>query len=170
MSGLSEESLGRLRTETRDLLQRQLSTQSELDAKAADSVKFNTLVFGILVSALSLTSHELPLDGGLNPWIGAALVLGLILLGLSIIIGVIAYRATRLGAGLQAEGIREALDEGATDDAVLRGMVQTYTDLIETNRDRIDRTAHRVNLSMYLLIGGLVSLGAGMLALIYLAI
>lgn len=155
--------------ETRDVLSRQLETQSELDPKAADSIKFNTLAFGIILSALSIASRTGPTGETLDGWIAAGLVSGLALLGGSVVVGVFAYRSTKLGAGLQAEGVRDALEQGSTERAILEGMVRTYTEILEGNRRKLDATARLVNVSMCLLVAGLALLATSMAGSISLA-
>ncbi len=163
------EALRHLYNEGRTNVDAQLATGTDLDTKASQVFRFNSLVVGILVSAISifLRFENVPLEMG--DWVLYAMGAGVVLLSVSALLAIMAYMVTEFATGLRAEDIEGAHQEGFGEEDLLGEMVEAYARAVETNRANIDTTARRLRYSLWTLFGGLVVLGASAIGLIYYA-
>lgn len=174
MANLPEDELVRLDEEARGLLQRQREERSELDSMASDVVKLNTLVLGILLSALGILARfgGLARTTGGRPGPKAVVLLGAggFMLAISMVLGVRAYRTARLAVGPRAGDLREVLvgeprEPGSSE--VRKRLIVTYAGIVERNRSDLLDAARRVRFALRVMSWGLVAVAAGTGALMY---
>ncbi len=169
VAGVELEALKHLYDEGHANVEHQIATGTDLDTKASQVFRFNTLVIGILVSALSilLRLEDAPLQVG--DWILYAMAGGVVLLGISALLAILAYMVTEFAMGLRAEDLANAREAGFTEAELLEEMVAAYTRAAAANRANIDTTAKRLKGALWTLFLGLIILGASAVGLIYYA-
>lgn len=162
--------LERLLAEANRVIARQISTGEDLDSKASDLLGFNALVIGIVLSATALTYRAPVTTAGVPPWILIVAGAGLAAIGISTLLALLAYEVTRYGIGMRARSLRQVLDVDMEEREFLQRLVRTYADVLEGNREPLDRTADRLRGALWTLLGGLVLLGAAAGGFMYAAI
>lgn len=167
MSAGELEALEHLYEEGRANVEHRIATGTDLDTKASQVFRFNTLVIGILVSAISilLRMEEPRVDMG--DWILYTMAAGVLLLGVSALLAILAYMVTEFAMGLRAEDLSRAREERFSQTGLLEEMVAAYTRAATANRRNLDTTADRLKASLWTLLAGLVVLGASAVGLRY---
>lgn len=163
------DALKHLYDEGRANVEHQIAKGAELDTKASQIFRFNTLVIGILVSAISilLRFDDAPFQVG--DWVLYTMAAGVVLLGVSTLLAILAYMVTEFAMGLRAEDLGEAHAAGFEEAALLEEMVAAYTRAVAANRTNIDATANHLKRALWTLFAGLVVLGTSAVGLIYYA-
>lgn len=115
---------------------------------------------GIAVSASVLAVRGI--DGAqVAPyWTVLPLFLGLLAVGASTLSALLAYEVTTLGIGMRAADLRDVVQGDLTASDFAHRLVLTYADTLEGNRASIDRSALRFKAALWILLAGLVLLGA----------
>lgn len=153
--------------EGRTNVEAQLATGADLDTKASQVFRFNTLVIGILVSAISIILRFDETRVRMGDWVLYAIGAGVVLLSVSALLAILAYMVTEFATGLRAEDLDGAHRTGFEEEELLEEMVEAYARAVATNRAKIDTIARRLKASLWILFLGLVVLGTSAVGLIY---
>lgn len=150
--------------EAKDTLDHQVRTIEGLDDKAAQVFRFAALIVGLAATGASLLISG-PLAGRPTPWwlLGLSAP-GFVALLLSALLALWAYQVTRVGLGLRAEHLVEAVADKDLDEPTFhREAVITYREAIVGNAVSIEATSSRLRAATWALwMGILLIAGATM--------
>lgn len=141
------------------VLDRQMATGEDLDSKASQLLRFDALIVGAVASAMALTLRAPAGAVPIPAWPVAFAGAGIASIGLSTLMALLAYEVTEYGIGLRARGLRQVLEDDPSEPEFLAELVHTYANLIEGNRQPLDKTARRLKWALWSLLAGLVLLG-----------
>lgn len=133
--------------EARSVIEAQNATMADIDSKAMQTVRFNTILIGLLLAAANVTTPSLfePISFGLSI---AALVM-------SVLLGMITYNESDLFVGPSGKYIEELTHGGTTDP--------WYEDLLETFAGMISKNASDIVWNSWLLTGTQATLIIGIM-------
>lgn len=152
------------REEAHRIIDYQIQTLDDIDAKAARILRINILVIGVVLTVLSFaTTAE---GAGEAPFYFSELmniysIIGLILVLTSMGMAAITYTSSSLKAGVSANDLRKFLNNSKTDQQNLEGLVEGYADWIEYNYKVNAKNAPLGTLTLILLIYSMAFLALG---------
>lgn len=148
-----------VRDEAREVLDAQLESLRQTDAKALATVRVSALIGGVYVSAISIT--DTPSDVINLPFILAGIALFL-----SISFGVLSYAVDRPSHGIGPGYIDDIFPELDSDQAVKEDLVNRYADWIAENNEEIVNDSFYLSVSQGLLLMTLLFFGLGIWLLV----
>lgn len=148
--------------EAREVVDNQVDTLSDIDDKAMWTLRIIVLVFGLLLTALTIAvrAEVDTLARFVNPFTvfgTGALVLGLLT-------SVVAYSHTRFKPGPSSRDIKELLERDLDRGRYRESVLRSYQHWILHNRHSIERDSTLLFLCQMLLVVGIASLAAGIIA------
>lgn len=148
-------------------LEYQFSTSEGLDDKAAQVFRFSVLIAGLVSTGASVVVSTDPIQDALPGWIVWLASIGLGLLVLSAVLALLAYRATELSVGLEAESIQEAVDDDDLDGETFhRDALIAYSEGIVDNSQSLYDTNRFLNPATWLLLAGVILLAVAAIGLL----
>lgn len=147
-------------SEARESLNRQLDAQSDIDDKAARTLRINTLLLGIVFSGVSfLLDASIVREGGriFNEFT----VTGLVLLLGSTAFAALTYSASDTVVGISREDVETLIDGGYSEIANKEGLAVSFGEWIEFNSETIDIDAFYFTTTTTLLMWSLSFLSLG---------
>lgn len=158
--------LVRLFKETKGVLETQVSTLRSLDEKSAQLLRFNVLVSGIVVTAVSILLRE-GIPSGALAWPALSLItVGFAALVASTVLALVAHRAEGYRIGIRSEGLVEAMKYETTEEQFLAAAIRSYHEGIAANRRLRDRSVTRLQWASWLLLAAVISLGGASIGLL----
>lgn len=155
VSGPTVEALRLMFQEAKDYLDAQFTTVRDLEEKAGQVIRFNTLVAGLVIAAVSV----LDVNASPQPDVAVPLTGGLFLLLGSTAAAVLAYQRSRMALAVHREDLHGALDFATTESAFLDSAIEAYTRGIRENNHRVILRTHRfLAASLSMLVASLVSI------------
>lgn len=154
----SRDALVRLFEEAKAVLETQVETLQALDEKSAQLVRFNLLVSGLVVTAVSILLREAVPTGLRARFAIALLCVGLVLLVVSTALALVAHRAEAYRIGLRSEGLVDALGFDADERMFLAAAIRSYHKGIAENRELRDRSVERLRSASWMLLASIVCL------------
>lgn len=150
--------------EAREVLDSQIDTLSDIDDKAMWTLRMIVLVFGLLLTALSLAvrTEVNSLGRFANPF--TVLGIGALIGGL--LSSVIAYSHTRFKPGPSSRDIKNLLERELDESRYRASVLRSYQLWILHNRSSIERDSTLLFLCQMFLIVGITSLAVGIIAYI----
>lgn len=134
--------------EARAVIEAQNDTMADIDNKAMQTVRFNTILLGLLLAAANASS----------PAIFEPYSFGLSILGLtaSVFIGLVTYNESGLFVGLRGKFVEElASDE--TENSWHQDLLDTFAGMISENSSDIDRNSWLLTATQGTLMIGIVA-------------
>lgn len=162
MAGPTDGALERLFDEARSVFTEQGRILDSLDTKAAQLVRMDLVVIGILFTALTIVGPPRspdPADASMS----VLVTIGMVLLTGSMLLAMLAYTVAKRVVGLEAESLVLALDIDLDERTVMLEAVEAYADAIARNSASIHRTSKWLQAAF--LVGA-----SGILVLVLLAI
>lgn len=147
-------------SEARETLNRQLDAQSDIDDKAARTLRINTILLGVVFSGVSfLLDDSMVREGGavFNDFT----VAGLVLLLSSTAFAALTYSASDAVVGISREDVETLIDGGYSEIANKEGLAISFGEWIEFNSETIDIDAFYFTSTTSLLIWSLSFLSLG---------
>lgn len=147
-------------SEARETLNRQLDVQSDIDDKAARTLRINTILIGIVFSGVSfLLDASIVREGGriFNDFTVAGLVF---LLG-STAFAALTYSASDAVVGISREDVEVLIDGDFSEVANKEGLAISFGEWIEFNSETIDIDAFYFTSTTTLLMWALSFLSLG---------
>lgn len=151
--------LERLFEEAHRTVEKQLRVGESVDAKAAEILRFDAIVLGVVMTGASLTLRS-GLLSTTPAWIVGLFALGFVLLVASTLFAVRCYRLAESRLGVQPDDLVRARVEGATEEEVLDAGLRGYAEGIRRNARSIDAAARRLRAALRTLWFGLATLAA----------
>jgi hypothetical protein len=139
--------------ESQRIIRYQFEAGNELSDKAEAVVKFNGVLFGLILTGIGLAlKSDLHLPEWLPTWV--AVILGIagpgILLA-SMLFAASAFKAVDFEIGLYEDKMKEALQFNIREEQLLAKAVESYADGITTNRLSVNTVEARISWSLVLL-------------------
>lgn len=148
-----------LRDEAREVLDAQLESLRQTDAKALATVRVSALIGGVFVSAISVTDEP-------SKIINLPFILAGIALFMSISFGVLSYAVDRPSHGIGPGYIDDIFPELDSDQAFKEDLVDRYADWIEENNEDIATDSFYLSVSQGLLLVTLLFFALGVWMLV----
>lgn len=149
--------LERLFEEARITVEKQIQVGESVDGKAADLLRFEALLLGIL-----LTGASLALRAGIVPriplWLTGSFVVAFGLLVASTLLAIRSYEVREVHLGVHADDLVGARVEEAEEEEILDASLRGYADGIRRNGASLDAAAERLDASVRVLWLGLLAL------------
>lgn len=147
--------------EAREVVDNQIDTLSDLDDKAMWTLRMIVLVFGLLLTALSLAVRA-DVDR-LGRFVNLFTTTGVVALLGGLLASVVAYSHTQFKAGPSSRDIRALLYRNVDGGRYRESLLLGYRDWIRHNRDSIERDSTLLFVCQVLLIVGIAFLAVGIL-------
>lgn len=157
--------------EAKDHLGEVVGAIRETSDRAESVVRFNVLVLGLVVTAVSvLVRADRPVGVGaveaLQLGILVAVGSGFGALVVSTVFAVMSYLKRGVAVGLDAEDMVSAARRGLERRELVRGALEAYRDGIVRNEEIMSVAARRFRWSLLFLVAGIVLLGTAAMALL----
>lgn len=131
LEGTSEEVLRTTLKETRPTLDTIEGFLSDIDDKAGQTLRLNTILIGLLLTVISLAfSQNLP---GITDFLNLAFYFGLASSGTSIIAALLTYTRSTITPGLSVNDIEQILNNDMTEKTLLLSLVLSHGEWINKN-------------------------------------
>lgn len=134
--------------EARSVVEAQNDTMADIDNKAMQTVRFNTVLIGLLLAAINAASPTIFEPNSF----GVAIVA---LTG-SVILGLVTYNESDLFVGPRGEYIEE-LVAGETEDSWYEDLIDAFAGMISENSSEIDRNSWLLTATQGMLMLGIVA-------------
>jgi len=148
------ESLERTLDRAESVLEGQLTELTDIDDKAAKTVRIGAILFGAVVSSSQLVPGTL----STNVWmeVGGVLVLG------SMVVGIFTYSTSSPDYGPDPSYVRSNIESGEPNEDVYLELLQGYRKAITTNRRIVNDSTRYLFVTQILLAIGIIagSIGA----------
>lgn len=158
--------LVRLFEEAKAVLETQVETLQALDEKSAQLVRFNLLVSGLAVTAVSILLRQAVPTGPRTRFALVPLTDGLVLLAVSTALALLAHRAEAYRIGLRSEGLVDALGFDTDEKMFLAAAIRSYNEGIAENRRVRDSSVARLQWASWILPASIVCLSVASIGLI----
>ncbi|USZ67048.1 hypothetical protein NGM10_09930 [Halorussus salilacus] len=132
----------------------------EIDQKATKTLRFNTILLGLIVPALSF-AVQYELVDEIAEFYTPHIALGIGCLVGSIALAGVTYTSSSIEAGVSSTDIRTAKNQDLTDKAVHDTMIDSYARWIKSNRKTIFRNTVLITFTILLMISAVVFLSLG---------
>lgn len=134
--------------EARSVVEAQNDTMADIDSKAMQTVRFNTVLIGLLLAATNAASPSIfePTSFGV----------AIVALTGSVILGLVTYNESDLFVGPGGEYIEE-LVAGETEDPWYEDLVDAFAGMISENSGEIDRNSWLLTATQGMLMLGIVA-------------
>lgn len=154
--------------EVKATLDHQVRTIEGLDDKAAQVFRLAALIVGLAATGASLLISG-PLAGRTTPWWLLGLSAGgFVALLLSALVALWAYQVTRVGLGLRAEHLVEAISDKDLEERTFhREAVITYPEAIVGNAVTIEATSSRLRAATWALWAGILFVAGATMGLYF---
>jgi hypothetical protein len=147
-------------SKARETLNGQLEVQSDIDDKAARTLRINTVLLGIVVSGVSfLLDDSIVREGG--EVFNEFTVAGLVLLLASTAFAALTYSASDAVVGISREDVETLIDGEYSAVANKEGLAISFGEWIEFNSETIDIDAFYFTSTTTLLIWSLTFVSIG---------
>lgn len=160
-------SLEFLFSEAEDHLVEVVSAIRETSARAESVVRFNVLVLGLVVTAVSVLVQARGLVGLVPTWVLGAVGAGFGALLGSTLFAVLSYLKRGVAVGLDADDMVSAAGQDLGRDEVVLEALYAYRDGIIRNEEILSIAAGRFRWSLWLLITGVVLLASASTGLLW---
>lgn len=130
----------------------------QMDDRAHGLVRFNMLVFGLTLTAVSIL-HDGPRPG--TPWISTIFTIGLVGILASTLLAVSAYLKKGLAAGIDVKSLVAALGYDVDKPQLQTQIIKAYSIAIVKDEQAIERASRRFRAALQALVLGLVALTIG---------
>lgn len=154
------------REEAHRTIDHQVDTLNDIDEKAARILRLNLLLLSIILAGLSIAAGEFATNGNLTDgavtdlW-NSYTTLGLISLLASTAMAALTYTASSMRAGMSGRDIEALVDNDATAEQNLQGIVESYSRWMQYNFKINSKNAPLGTLTLLLLIYSIVLLSMG---------
>lgn len=148
--------------EAREVVDSQIGVLSDLDDKAMWTLRMSVLVFGLLLTALSLAVRAEV--GDLERFVNLFTVLGVGALLNGMLFSVVAYTHTEFKPGPSGRDVRNLLEQDLEVGRYRESVLRSYEHWIRHNRHSIERDSTLLFLCQVLFIGGITLLATGIIA------
>ena len=133
--GWSDERMESVYVEARAVAEAQNETMADIDTKAVQTVRFDVLLVGVLLTAAQITgTGSLAGAGVFRPTL---LLIATLTLLASVVLGVITYDESDLYVGLDGHYVEVLASEGPRHERWDRDVVQTFAGMISENAEEI---------------------------------
>lgn len=134
--------------EARAVVEAQNATMADIDNKAMQTVRFNTVLIGLLLAAANAASPSIfePVSFGIS----------IVALALPVLLGLITYNESDLFVGPSGEYIEELAADG-TEDPWHEDLLETFAGMISSNSTDIDWNSWLLTGTQTLLMIGIVA-------------
>lgn len=121
--------------EARSVVDAQNETMSDIDTKAMQTVRFDVLLVGVLLTAAQVTGTGMLENAGVfNP---ALLLIAVLSLLASVVFGVVTYNESDLYVGLDGRYVEALARDDIGDERWDRHVVRTFAGMIAENGEEI---------------------------------
>lgn len=143
------ESLERTLDRAESVLEGQLTELTDIDDKAAKTVRIGAILFGAVVSSSQLVPGTL----STNVWmeVGGVLVLG------SMVVGIFTYSTSSPDYGPRPSYVRSNIESGEPNEDVYLELLQGYRKAITTNRRIVNDSTRYLFVTQILLAIGIIA-------------
>lgn len=149
-----------LQQEAHRTIEGQVDWIREIDEKATKTLRFNTILLGLIVPALSF-AVQYEIVSEIRAFYTLHIALGVVcLLGSTALAGV-TYTSSNIEAGVSSSDIRTAKSENLSDKEIHDTLIDSYEQWIESNRSTIFWNTILITLTILLMISALVFLSLG---------
>lgn len=131
----SDDRMESLYREVRAVVNAQNDTMSDIDTKAMQTVRFDILLVGVLLTAAQITGTGTL--AGADVFDPLFLLVAVLSLLASIVLGVITYNKSDLYVGLDGAYVETVAGTGAIDERWDRHVVRTFAGMIAENGEEI---------------------------------
>lgn len=149
--------LERLFEEARRTVDKQIQVGEGLDARAAELLRFEALLLGIVLTGVSvvLRTQAVP---HMPWWLTGCLLTAFSLIVTSTLLAVRSYELREVHFGVHSNDLVSARVGRAAEEEVMDAALRGYAQGIQRNGDSLDAASERLDLSVRLLWLGLVAL------------
>lgn len=152
------------REEAHRVVDSQIQTLNDIDAKAARILRLNLVLIGILLTGLSIARPDSASSPTLIAFSDLSNVYnfaGIVFLLLSTGFAALTYTSSSLQSGVAASGLRDMVENDYSDRENLEGVITSYAKYIEYNRRVNAKNAPLGTLTLIFLVFGIVSVSLG---------
>lgn len=152
------------REEAHRVVDNQIKTLNDIDAKAGRILRINLLLIGILLTGLSIAAPRNPNGFGLislSELDNIYNFIGIVCLLLSTGFAALTYTSSSSQAGMAAEELRNIIENDFSDLENIEGLVISYSNYIRYNRFVNSKNAPLGTLTLIFLVFGITALSLG---------
>ncbi len=151
---------GTIRKEAHRTVEGQIEWIREIDSKAMRTLRFNTILLGLIVPAFSFAVKYGVVDS-ISAFYTIHTKVGIISLVASTAFAGVTYTSSSIEAGISSKDIRTAHKRELVDKEVHDTVINSYKNWIESNRETIFWNTILVTITILLMIYALVFLSLG---------
>lgn len=146
--------------EARETVDQQVAWLREIDSKAMRTLRFNTVILGLVIPTFSFAVRYDIVDS-IGAFYTVEMAAGITFLLISTVLAGVTYTTSGVHTGVSADDIRTAHRRSLTDRSVHDTLVSSYTEWIESNHATIRRNAVLITATILCMIYalGLLALG-----------
>ncbi|UTF52732.1 hypothetical protein [Natronosalvus rutilus] len=145
--------------EARETIDHQIQSLNDMDSKAAKILRLNVLLFGLILTAISIAPQT---DGlRLEDFNSDFLVIGLLFLFVSTTFAALTYTASEYLPGVQPADLDTITDENFTEHELHIVLTNSYSDWIQFNNETNIRNTPLSTATTLSLIAGITYLAIG---------
>jgi len=134
--------------EARSVIESQNDTMADIDNKAMQTVRLNTVLIGLLLATANATSPRI--------FQSYSFGVSIVALTVSVFLGLVTYNESDLFVGPSGEYIEE-LVAGGTGRPWHEDLLETFAGMISENGSEIDRSSWLLTATQVLLVLGIVA-------------